>query len=332
MNRNHLRGFTLLETFIALAIGVFMFAGVISAYSAMRSTSSETLAIGDIQETARMAMNLLKRDIEKAGFWGADLDFNLEDSLTTNPVAFASDCIGDGPTDNNRSFPVLASDYPFRYLWLKTATQTNEMGCIQDSKAGSDILQLKRAVGARVASTADFRVNRYYLISSDVESGLVAGNAAVFPDIENSQNWMYQHIVYYVSTAAGGTALRRKRLIIGGDGQPSIDTSSLIDGIERIHFQLGVDTTGDQQVDVYLAPAQVTQAIWDQSANARIMAVKIFVLARASQPDKRYTNNNRYQLGNVVVNGGGDNYRRILLTSTVRVENAATTNWYEGGR
>jgi type IV pilus assembly protein PilW len=57
-----------------------------------------------------------------------------------------------------------------------------------------------------------------------------------------------------------------------------------------------------------------------------LFAVKIYVLARSIRPDNKYTNTATYQLGDlpIVVN---DNYRRLLLTSTVSLYNGTTDAW-----
>ena len=71
----------------------------------------------------------------------------------------------------------------------------------------------------------------------------------------------------------------------------------------------------------------MTDAEWDNENNVSILAVKVYVLARNIMPDTKYTNNNVYQLGDVAFDADGDNYRRLLFTSTVTLFNSRGDIW-----
>jgi len=68
----------------------------------------------------------------------------------------------------------------------------------------------------------------------------------------------------------------------------------------------------------------------NKSLSTRILAVKIFVLARNVLPDNNYSNTKTYFLGDLN-NGQGisfnDNYRRLLFTSTITLHNALVDSW-----
>ncbi len=161
------------------------------------------------------------------------------------------------------------------------------------------------------------------------------GNAdsSTYPVIDNSQNWMYQHLVYYVADKDfyGETVptLMRKRLIIGTSGLAQMNAEAVIDGIENVRFLFGVDIDLDGQVDSYVGSESVARDYWNQGSadTSYILSVRIYVLARALEPDNKYTNNNSYTLGDRTVNGGGDHYRRMLFSTTVSVVNAINGEW-----
>jgi type IV pilus assembly protein PilW len=67
----------------------------------------------------------------------------------------------------------------------------------------------------------------------------------------------------------------------------------VLDGVERLHFEFGVDTNLDGQLDYLLPTTQMSADLWQQS-NSRIITIRYYVLLRARQPDPTYTNNHAY--------------------------------------
>ena len=70
VNSKYQQGFTLLEVFVALVIGLVIFAGVLSVFVGMRTTTTETSSHGELQENGRFAISILTDDISKQDFWG----------------------------------------------------------------------------------------------------------------------------------------------------------------------------------------------------------------------------------------------------------------------
>ena len=64
------QGFTLVEMMVALFIGGLVLGGVMFTYISMKVTTRDTMTIGELQETGRLALNIMQRDIEQIGFWG----------------------------------------------------------------------------------------------------------------------------------------------------------------------------------------------------------------------------------------------------------------------
>jgi type IV pilus assembly protein PilW len=160
-----------------------------------------------------------------------------------------------------------------------------------------------------------------------VEGGITAGVAAT-PVIDNSRIWQYQHHVYYVrEEEVGGTLV--PVLMQGRLANLSMNFTPIIDGVEVIRFMYGVGPEATGVVDRFVSADTMTDALWDNAAGTRILAVKIFVLARSILPDSKYQNTNTYQLGSgedgkFEVN---DNYRRLLFSSTVTLYNGRVDSW-----
>lgn len=326
------QGISLVESMISLGIGVFLLGGVMMAFSAMRGTTSETLGIGELQENGRLAINILRRDVSHSGFWGA-FQSQLNNDLLAVPANPAGDCAGGGNNPNNGSFPINSA-WPFWSLWATEVTSSEQIGCIDDANTESDLLQVKRAISFPTA-VSSFRANRFYLIASSTAAAIVSGadSSSSYPVISNSENWMYQHLVYYVANKDfyGSTVptLMRRRLVVNSGGVANMASEPVIDGIEKIRIMFGVDVDLDGVVDSYVGAEDISRDYWNQGSfdTSYILSARIYVLARALEEDKKYTNNNSYQMGDRTVSGGGDHYRRMLFTTTTSVINSVNGEW-----
>ncbi len=71
----HQRGMSLVELMVALTVGLFLTAGVLTIFQSSRQTYSVSDAVSDLQESGRFAIEMLTRDIRLAGYQGcADLN------------------------------------------------------------------------------------------------------------------------------------------------------------------------------------------------------------------------------------------------------------------
>ncbi|WP_274050780.1 PilW family protein [Thalassomonas haliotis] len=321
------QGFSLIELFISLATGLVLFAGVLSVFVGIRATSSETTTYGELQENGRFAINLLTDDLLRQGFWGELPESLSTGLLVSSPAQIAGDCVGDGI--NNSSFPLGVGH--FRALWGTSLVSAANMGCIDDAKTGSDLLQIKRVISAPVAA-ANVDSDRYYLIANANSGAIFAGDAGI-PTINDGQIWEYQHHIYYISeySQGGNTVPVLMQGQLRNATLPPIFFNQAIDGIEMIRFMYGVDSDSDGIVNAFIPAGNMLDTYWDNESDIRILAVKIFVLARSILPDSSYENLNTYHLGDLAVNfingGSGDNYRRMLFSSTITLPNARVDTW-----
>jgi len=320
------QGFTIVEVLIALMIGLVIFAGVLSVFVGMKTTTTETSNYGELQENGRFAISLLSDDLLKQNFFGDYGGTFGSSNLIAIPGPAGNDCVGGGV--NNATFPLATGQ--FRTLWGQTITAANPMGCFTDARVSadanfrSDLIQIKRVIGSPVAAIAPADAANHFL-TTNITSGSLLTGAAGIPVMDNSRTWQYQHHVYYVREEAQGSdvvpVLMQGRLVSG-----SMVFRPIIDGIETIRFMYGVDSNGDGAVNAFISAGNMTAGFWNNAGGSRILAVKIFVLARSTLPDPKYENEATYQLGDlaVIVN---DNYRRLLFTSTVTLYNASVDQW-----
>ena len=335
------QGFSLVEVFVALAIGLVILSGVLSVFIGMRTTTAETSSYGELQENGRFAISVLTDDISKQDFWGDYTGVFDISTISHTLVAPGNDCTGAGV--NNASFPVAVGH--FRTIWGDIVDSSNPMGCFNDAKIGSDVIQVKRVLaGDLIQRAADGSAildvdgnqipianadaGNYHLVTN-ANDGVLFGSGAV-PAVENGRVWQYQHHVYYVRDEAQGS--NTVPVLMQGRLTTRMSFAPIIDGIEMIHFMYGYDADTDPDaagygvVDAYIPASDMTDALWNDAGGTKIIAIKIFVLARNIAEDNKYTNNNTYQLGDLTVTFN-DNYRRLLFSSTVTLYNARVDLW-----
>ena len=324
-------GFTLLELMITLSIGLVLFAGVLSVFVGMRTTTAETSTFGELQENGRFAISVLTDDLLKQDFWG-DYSGRLNRSnltMVANPPAL-NDCNGGGV--NNATFPTANGN--FRTLWGQTLTEAspNPLNCFSTptgtrTKDGSDVIQLKRVIGNPVPTISLLNPlpvvtnDNYYFMANTDKGGIYAGGNA-WPILDDFRTWIYQHHVYYVREEKIGSEYVPV-LMQGRLANLNMNFTPVVDGIEMIRFMYGVDTNADGVINVYISANGMSNALWDNAGGARVLAVKVYVLARSILPDRKYNNTKTYQLGDLVFTPpANDNYRRLLFSSTITLYNA----------
>jgi type IV pilus assembly protein PilW len=329
--KHNQKGFTLVELFVALSIGLVLFAGIISIFIGMKTTSVETNSFGELQENGRFAISLLTDDLMRYNFWGDYFgDFKKGTIfLVPDPLPVINECTGAGL--NNGTFPNGNDD--FRTLWGQTVNNQNQLGCINNASIGSDIIQIKRVISSPLQDALgnpliNAPAGNFHFVSNFGQATIFSGVAV--PALSNSRLWQYQHHVYYVRNDEQGA--NTVPVLMQGRLTTQMTFAPIVDGIEMIRFMYGVDMTTNAQspsygvIDSFISADNMTPALWNNAGGTRILAVKIYVLARNIRPDRSYNNTNTYLLGDlpVVVN---DNFRRLLFSSTVTLYNSGVKGW-----
>ena len=323
-------GFTIIELMISLTIGLILFAGVMSIFIGMRTTTAETSSFGELQENGRFALSLLTEDLRNQNLWGDYPGTFSAANLTLVPNAPGNECVGDGV--NNGTFPLAVGH--FRTLWGQTlsAAQPNPLGCFpvnSQTSFGSDVIQIKRVLANPVGLAQPFLVPNagdYLLTTNTVTGGIYLFGAAA-PALDNARTWQYQHLVYYIRDEKVGDKVVPV-LMQGRLANASMGFAPVVDGIEVIRFMYGIGPEATGVVDRFVSATTMNNnpGLWDNANGTRVLAVKVYVLARSALPDNKYNNTNTYQLGDFALEVD-DNYRRLLFSSTVTLYNSRVDVW-----
>jgi type IV pilus assembly protein PilW len=313
-------GLGIVELMIALAIGSFLVAGAISVYLKARDVRAALDTSARLQEIARYAMATIEVDVRMAGFWGLT---NRSDAITANAsLAFPAKCGGTAWITQALRHVDGSNN---AYLALPNCAAGNG-----GAEPGTDVLVLRRASAERISpqqstvnaadrdrvliitSHADGQVFVPANIANQIPAGYATSEVAGQPPQADTRALLVN--AYYVSTGSSLSpnypALRRKTLVAG----PSISDQEVIAGIEDLQFQVGLDTDGDLDADLFENPGAFP-------AGARPVSVRIWLHVRAEQRDP--------SLGAQAIEAYADRpsatatdlRRRLLVSRTIRIRN-----------
>lgn len=309
-------GFTLTELLIAMLMAVLMLSAVLTAFSSLSRSVRQAQQLSELQQNAQLVMSLFQNELINTGFWGGRADPLL---AVTSPLppSPAPDCVDDAL--DSGSFP--QAGHNFVTLYASTAAAGRQLNCIPQTIPDSELLQVKRLIG-QATIPDDMRQNRFYLETDWQHSRFVDSNS---PGLNAGYDYFpYQHLVFYLQwqRVDGDTVpvLMRKRLTRNQAGDATISTDSVLDGVERMHFEFGIDTNLNGQLNLMLPTSQMVADYWGQR-NSRIISIRYYALLRARKPDPGYINSQRYQMGDEEFVAPNDHYRRLLVSSSIFFQN-----------
>lgn len=303
------RGWTLLEAMISMLVGLLLLLLLVGGWQLSYQAFRQTSQLSELQYNAQFVHSFLQQELVNQNFWAG---FHSQDISAPNLIPPAADCQS---TQDAGSLPTPAQ--PFLQLFSGTVGSADTPLCLTNAKADSDFLQLKRLAGDPV-TLAQLRPSRLYLQQLPQHGRLISPTAAGLD--ANATYWPYLHQVLYVSEQNYQNqqipVLMRKRLVRQASGQLAIDTAAVVDGIEMLVFEFGIDSNFDGQTDYFVPASEVAAAVWQQNSG-RVAQLRYFVLLRSLTPDPSYTNLQRYSLGQREFSAPGDQFRRLLLSSAV---------------
>ena len=309
------QGFSLVELMVAMVIGLFLTLGVFAMFSMSSGNVTTTSQFNQLQENGRIALALMEPDLSQLGFFaditGTELIPGGNTQITA--AAPAEDCVGAGL--NNATLPNNTAAH-FRRLWGYQQGDGNSLACLSDVLPETDVIQIKRLLGPDVGNLSELNDNRYY-IGTTANQAVIFTKASGVPSLDNGRFWEYQHRVYYLRDDNGVPVLHRKTLTASGMN----NNEQLVEGVENMQILYGFDNDGDDTADTYMPSQSVTTLMWDNELFQRLVALRVFLLIRAIEPDPSYTNKSVYQLGDRTLKDFNDNFRRKVVASTIVLEN-----------
>lgn len=340
------RGISIIELMVGIAAGMLIVAAMSLLFANNSRGRAETERASLKIENGRYAMELLATDLEHAGYFAG-----FDPQQLTLPTAKPDPCSTDVNTIK-AALGVHVQGYD---------DNATGLGCISDVRPGTDVVVIRRvstcvagvgtcpALAGMVAfqasscsdsshpelSTTD--VNNHYRFSRTTgDFTLHRRNCTGIADIQK-----FVLRIYFVANndkaGDGIPTLKRAELGVSG-GSLAFSTTSLVQGVDNLQVEYGMDTNADGNPDAYSASPDIYQTCAPGACVgywASVVSAKLFVLTRNLEPSVGYTDTKTYQLGRVAnaANGSGaiktvpafnDNYKRSVFQELVRLQNPSS--------
>lgn len=324
-------GFSLVELMISTTISLMLLATLLAVFANASSARSKLERNSRQFENGRYSVELLSDDLRVAGYFG-EVDVNA----LAAPAALPNPC-STAPTEWAAALPVHVQGYD---------RGVGAPACIPaDVKADTDILVVRRVKtciagdGGCEPAIAGKPYLQAALCSTDPNPYVVGpfGNTPFQLKRQDCGNPAglreYMVNIYYISAknGSGRDIPTLTRLELTDSGMAEVP---LVEGIEEMNVEYGIDDDGDGHPDAYTADpthysypgCAVCTAVHNWS---NIVTARFHVLARSPEPWPGYVDTNDYALGRdaagdvITVGPRNDGYRRHVYTAMVRMVNPA---------
>ncbi|VTU31431.1 PilW family protein [Variovorax sp. RA8] len=364
------RGLTLIELMVSIAITLIIVAALITLYLNVSRSNREMVKVNRQIENGRLAVHVLENEVAHAGFWENYMPQFDDLTLTTVPA----DVPAGAAPDPCLAYTAANWTDAYKRSLLDIPVQIYEdvpAGCaaiVTHKKADTDVLVVRHAetcFPSAAPSNCEAEVaGRLYFQSSlcatqtpsTFELNIAGFNGILRKDCTAAApKRRFISDIYYVRDYAeaegdGIPTLVRSRLDAAGGTPAYTEPVALIEGIEGLRVELGLDTLGKTGLAV-----NYTQAInWLDASNKttptnrgdgspdgafvrcttgtpctadqliNTVAVKLYLLARSIEPSPGHADNKTYKLGSAAtLPAYNDPYKRHVFSTTVRLTNVA---------
>jgi len=313
-------GFTLIELMIAGAIGTFLLAGVFTVFNNGRDTQALIEVQTQLVDDGRYALRALAYDLRHAGLWGQMNDHKkiggavgVKDSpfdVSALP-ALPAGCDGNDWYRNlKESFFVANNMNPYAASCIPNG----------DYRPGTDVMVVKYASPLPI-DKVDLGAGIIFVYANFFEGALFVGptppkykeNADDAP-----KNFALRSRAYYVNefthvSGDGYPSLHRVGLAAG----PSLSNTMLIPGVEDLQVQLGLDTNGDDSVNMYVDADN--PAVGPEFGEVK--SVQFWAMLRSQDIEFFQGETQTLSMAGRTPVTYTDTYRRVIVSNVVKLQN-----------
>ncbi len=307
------KGFSLIELIIVVGIGSILLASLASVFVSQSKTYSKFSDIGETENAARAVLDYMAREIRMAGAGLLDKDYKFRGGVSSSSFLPFS-------TINSSTGPDA--------IRIRGNFQ-GVFGVISTTVGGTDIndesirvnYREKASFSAGNFITISDRDNSEIRIITNVSSdkrtiSFANGNGLDYPHKNGVIFNGIQELRYYV--APNGT-LYRNNFEANGN-QP------ILENVESLQFQLGVDVDNDGIVDGnanFIGETININGINYTVTVNMIKQIHIWLLVRGSVQDETLNDTSTYRLGDLNYQPPTTfrKYRRVIYNTTVTLRN-----------
>lgn len=303
----HQHGLSLIEFLIAITLGLMIVAALTLLIAQQSATQAEFEKSSRQIENGRYATQILNDDVQLAGFYGELSTVGAAPGVLPDPCV--TTLVG-----LEAAMPFAVQGYDFDSSSAPAGLGT----CIHiaDHKPDTDILVIRRADAASVA-VGSAVAGQVYLQSGldpvrDLKRVMGSGSdTSVFTYKNNALTATapirkFRVHVYFISpcsvpsgancnaSADGGKPIPTLKMLelTAAGGATAITTTPLVEGIENMQIDYGIDSDGDGSPDGQFVSTVAALADW-----ANVMALRVHLLARNTESSPGYSDAKTYSLG-----------------------------------
>ncbi|MGI9224156.1 MAG: PilW family protein [Woeseiaceae bacterium] len=321
-------GVSMIEIMIAMLLSLFLLGSVVQVFSSSRQTHRVHEATARMQESGRMALEIISRDIRMADFWGCASDItkvvNNLNNAGAGYIDFGTGGIGgtEGGTGSpdtlilrggNNSGLALQPPYgPQASANLKTnpgnGLEQGDIVFVSDCEA-ADIFQVSNAnpdtAGTIVHNTGSTTEPGNY---NATNPGCPGANAHCLSKIYGADATVFglRETIYSVA--------------MGSEGQPALfqNGAEFLDGVEDLQVLYGEDTDVEGAAGFGIADYYVRA---DQVADmGRVVSIRFAIVARSYDDNLTSGMNQSYSVLGASFTAADERLRQTY-TTTVSVRN-----------
>src|SRR5450759_3766389 len=336
------RGLSLIELMISITIGLLILVALSTLFINQSRSRVELDKSNRMIDNGRYALEVLSDNLRLAGFYG---EYVPVSGVPAVPATLPDPC-SISPSNMAAALQLAVQGYdaatPTSNIAGPPCGLTYAAGSNLTLKPGSDILVIRRVStatpivqGVALSGTHYFQAS---LCQYDALPFVLDTNPANFTlrtlgstptstiPYAVLRNFVVQ--VYFVAPSNNATIVVPGSGCTVGDCIPTLKrreldptthvflTTPLVEGIDYMQIEYGLDTNGDGIADSYVNAPAATD--WPN-----VVAVKMHILARNTESTRSYTDTKTYSLGPGLTVTPGDSYKRHAYTQYIRLVNPA---------
>lgn len=296
------RGFSLIELMIAVLLSLVLMIGVVQVFLASRTVFSNQQGVSRIQETGRLAMEFISRDVRMAGFLGCMDRSSTKTTNTLNSNATFSNRIGVGiegyesnpvgsglnpvpvagtdilvvRTANRSSITLTRNNTPSTVFVTDTGQIANACGGTNPSFSGlcpNDILVVSDCFQQTIFQASTITQGAGEINITHTAAGSVGNATANWPATNvfgpGSEVLNANHTVYYIAVSP----VSGQRALFQNINGTSLELLEGAENMQLTYSRLNTPT-------VYQNAAALPVTVWTDAANP-VVSVRVELLVRS---------------------------------------------------
>lgn len=261
------RGVSLVELLVAMALGLLLLAGVVQVVLGSKRSYQAGIALAEVQESGRFALQAMAQDLRSAGFTGA-CPGGLVNASGSEAAQYAME----------RSAIEGFGAGMSAAAWVPSGRLANTDAVLL-RYASDPALETRSIAGnALLLSSAGAVAGAFYLLGDQqscvlIRNGgsatnLLAGRSLDHLLASATRAFPYRYAIYWIGRGVDGTP----GLFVTDNSETTgvAQTSELVSGVAGMSLRYGVAGAGSEVVGTYKAAREMAAGDWRRVRSVRV--------------------------------------------------------------